>query len=111
MIMRNLLALAAALLLAGCADGPPIDTAALPATPAAFKERDSRFTLASPAEAQPRGTWWKAFGDPVLDDLIARADRANASIQVSAAHLTQARALLKSADADRMPQLGLGAAD
>jgi multidrug efflux system outer membrane protein len=107
---RTLLAPAFALVLMGCASGPPIDTAALPATPVAFKERDPRFTLASPAEAQPRGTWWKAFGDPVLDDLIVRADRANASIQVAAAHVTQARALLKAADADRMPQLDLGAA-
>jgi multidrug efflux system outer membrane protein len=106
---RMLLAPVLAAALMGCASGPPIDPAALPTTPAAFKERDSHFTLASPAEAQPRGTWWKAFGDPVLDDLVERADRANTSISVSAARLTQARALLKSADADRMPQLGLGA--
>jgi multidrug efflux system outer membrane protein len=107
--MKSLLLAPAVALLVGCADGPPIDTAALPATPAAFKERDPHWTLASPAEAQPRGTWWKAFSDPVLDDLVARADQANTSIAVAAARLVQARALLKSADAERLPQLGLGA--
>ena len=107
--MKNmLLAPAVALVLMGCASAPPIDTASLPATPAAFKERDPHWTLASPAEAQPRGTWWKAFSDPVLDDLVQRADRANTSISVAAARLVQARALLRSADAERLPQLGLG---
>ena len=107
--MKNmLLAPAVALVLMGCASAPPIDTASLPATPAAFKERDPHWTLASPAEAQPRGTWWKAFSDPVLDDLVQRADRANTSISVAAARLVQARALLRAADAERLPQLGLG---
>ena len=51
---------------------------------------------AAPAEAQPRGEWWKAFDDPVLDELVARADRNNTSIQVAAARLAQARALARS---------------
>jgi multidrug efflux system outer membrane protein len=45
----------------------------------------------------------------VLDELVARADRNNTSVQQAAARLAQARALLRSADADRMPQLGIGA--
>ena len=105
----RLATLIAALVLAGCASVPAIDPASLPAAPAAFKEGDGRWTQAAPAEAQARGEWWKAFSDPVLDDLVARADRSNASIQVAAARLAQARSLVKSADADRMPQLGLGA--
>lgn len=99
--------LLAALVLAGCASVPDIDPASLPATPAAFKEGDGRWTTVQPAEAQPRGEWWKAFADPQLDDLVERAARSNASVQVAAARLAQARALLKSADADRAPQLGL----
>jgi multidrug efflux system outer membrane protein len=101
--------LMAALLLAGCASPPPIDTTQLPATPAAFREGDGRWTVAAPADAQPRGTWWKAFGDPVLDDLIARAEARNDRIQIAAARLAQAKALLRSADAERMPQVGVGA--
>ncbi|HEY1393770.1 MAG TPA: efflux transporter outer membrane subunit, partial [Methylibium sp.] len=66
-------------------------------------------TLATLAEAQPRGQWWQAFADPTLDDLVERAGRGNSSIQVAAARLAQARALLRSAEADRAPQLDFAA--
>jgi pimeloyl-ACP methyl ester carboxylesterase len=55
-----------ALMTAGCATPPPIDQAELPAPPATFKEGDSPWRLAKPADAQPRGDWWKAFGDSVI---------------------------------------------
>jgi multidrug efflux system outer membrane protein len=100
-------ALVAALALAGCASLPDIDPASLPAAPAAYKEGDGRWTRAQPAEAQPRGEWWRAFGDPVLDDLVARANAANTSIRQSAARLAQARAVARSTDANRWPQLSL----
>ena len=81
-------------LLAGCATSlPKIEPEKLPQPPAAFKEGDGRWTQAAPAEAQPRGEWWKAFADPVLDDLVERANRSNTSIQVAAARLAQARAI------------------
>jgi multidrug efflux system outer membrane protein len=107
---RGLTALVTALLLAGCATPPAIDASALPATPAAFKEAGGTWTVAAPAASQPRGEWWKAFADPVLDELVARAERGNAGIQVAAARLAQARALVRSTDADRAPQLGASAA-
>jgi multidrug efflux system outer membrane protein len=95
-----------ALLLAGCATSlPKIDEAKLPAAPAEFKEN---WAIAAPAEAQPRGEWWKAFRDPVLDDLVARAERTNATIQVAAARLQQARAVARITDADRSLQAGVG---
>ncbi len=105
----KLTAVLTALILAGCASAPPIDPASLPTTPASFKEGDGRWTLAAPAAAQPRGDWWKAFADPVLDGLIERADVGNSSIQVAAGRLVQARALVRSARADQLPQLGIGA--
>jgi multidrug efflux system outer membrane protein len=96
------------LLLAGCATSlPEISADKLPEpAPAEFKEK---WTIAAPAEAQPRGEWWRAFNDPVLDDLIERANRGNASVRVAAARLAQARAAVRSTDADRSPQLGVGA--
>jgi multidrug efflux system outer membrane protein len=98
------------LLLAGCASTPPpIDASRLPEVPASFKEGDGRWTVAPPAEAQPRGEWWKAFSDPVLDELIERAGRGNTGIQVAAARLTQARAFARATDADRSLQAGVGA--
>jgi multidrug efflux system outer membrane protein len=101
--------LLAALVLAGCASPPIVEPIAPPAAPAAFKELDGRWVAVQPAEAQPRGDWWKAFGDPLLDDLVARAERGNTSLQLAAARLAQARALLRAADADRLPQIGVGA--
>jgi outer membrane protein, multidrug efflux system len=94
-------------LVAGCATSlPKIEPEKIPAAPAEFKEK---WTVAAPAEAQPRGEWWKAFGDPVLDDLVERAGRSNASVQVAAARLAQARAFVRSTDAERALQAGLGA--
>lgn len=97
----------AALVLAGCSTTPTFEPVAPPAAPLAFKELDGLWAALRPAEAQARGEWWKSFADPLLDDLVARADRNNTSIQLAAARLAQARALLRSIDADRLPQLGL----
>jgi multidrug efflux system outer membrane protein len=97
-------------LLAGCATAPPIDASALPSIPPAFSAGNARWTATQPAEAQARGTWWKAFSDPVLDDLIERATGSNASIQVAAARLVQARALVRATDAYRSLQATVGAA-
>ena len=98
------------LALAGCAATPPqIDPARLPSAPAAFKEGEGRWTGAEPAAAQPRGEWWKAFGDPVLDDLVARAERSNNDLQVAAANVARARALLRATDAARLPEVDAGA--
>ena len=98
---RLSLGLAAVALLAGCAASlPPVDPGALPPVPDSFK-----WTQAAPAEAQPRGEWWKPFSDPVLDELIARADRGNTGIRIAAARLTQARAFVRATDAARAPQI------
>jgi multidrug efflux system outer membrane protein len=108
-----LLPLVAALVLVGCASTP----AELPTfnMPAQFKEQavaaptDGKWTQAKPAEAQPRGEWWRAFNDPVLDGLVEKAGASNTSIQSAAARLAEARAVLRSTDADRSPQVGVSA--
>ncbi|WP_029000992.1 efflux transporter outer membrane subunit [Azohydromonas australica] len=102
----TVVALATALLISGCATPASIDPAAVPETPAAFKEGDGRWTASAPAEAQPRGDWWKAFADPALDRLVERATDGNTSIAVAAARLSQARAVLHATDSSRAPQLG-----
>lgn len=106
---RFLLApLAAALLLAGCATALP-ELPAQPAAPVQFKEDGQRWTVARPAEAQPRGTWWKSFADPALDRLVEQAALRNTSVQEAAARLAQARAFVRSARAERLPQVAAGA--
>jgi multidrug efflux system outer membrane protein len=95
------------LLLAGCATSlPEIQPEKLPPTPTEFKEN---WTIAAPAAAQPRGEWWKVFNDPVLDGLVERANAGNTGIQVAAARLAQARAAVRTTDADRALQVGVGA--
>ncbi|MES2941028.1 MAG: efflux transporter outer membrane subunit [Pseudomonadota bacterium] len=109
MKILSLSVLAAALLAAGCATTlSPLPTAI--DTPAQFKEAEgARWTLAQPAEARDRGAWWQAFNDPVLERLVLRAAANNTDIQQAAARLAQARALVRQAQADRLPQLGLSA--
>lgn len=105
----TLTALLAALVMAGCATAPePLPDNAPPA-PESFKEAEGRWARTVPAEAQPRGEWWNAFGDPVLADLEARAGAANGSIRLASARLAQARALARITNADRFPQVGIGA--
>jgi multidrug efflux system outer membrane protein len=104
--------LLAALILAGCASGPlPATPAAhaLPAVPAAFKEGHARFATVAPAEQAERGAWWLGFNDPVLSELVERAALRHTGVQEAAARLAQARALLRHAEADRAPQIGIGA--
>lgn len=106
----TVLPLVAALVLAGCASTSTFVPTAAPAAPVAFKEDGAaRFIDVAPAEAQPRGAWWRVFGDPVLDDLVTRASADNTSVQTAAARLAQSRALLRDANASLLPQVGLGA--
>ena len=90
--LRNFVALAAAFALAGCSLAPKFEQPKVE-TPNAFKaeamtllegERGS-WKVGEPAESQPRGEWWKSFGDPALDQLIAEAMAANPGLQTAAA--------------------------
>lgn len=107
--------LAAALALAGCMTQPlaPPDAHAGVPVPVAFGtagladgQLPVPWTVAPPAETQPRGAWWLAFQDTTLDALVERASAGNTSIQQAAARLAEARALLRSADANRSVQVG-----
>ena len=97
--------IAAALLLAGCVSVPALDPATLPAQATAFKSEAAAAQAATP---QAEGAWWRVFQDPVLDGLVERAQRNNNAIHVAAARLAQARALVRTTDAQRLPQLGVG---
>lgn len=111
-VMKSVfLPLFAAMVLAGCAtpelQAPQVDV------PAAFKEAATadaaRWKPAQPAEAQPRGEWWKAFNDSTLDRLIAEATAANPSLAAAAARVKQARALAGVVEADRVPNVSVDA--
>lgn len=72
------------------------------ASPVAWKQ-------AAPAGAFPRGEWWKAFNDPALDDLEARALNANQNLAAAAARVEQARAAAGLARSAYLPSVALGA--
>lgn len=110
-IKSTLLPVLAVMLLAGCAtpelQSPQIDV------PAAYKEAmatdAARWKPGQPAEAQPRGEWWKAFNDATLNRLIDDATAANQSLAAAAARVKQARALTGVAEADRVPNVNVEA--
>ena len=104
-----------ALVLAGCSTTPALQAPMVP-MPTAFKEAatpvtaadGSAWKVAQAAESQPRGQWWLAFNDATLNDLVAQAGEANATLAVAAARVKQARAIAGVANADRSVQVGAG---
>ncbi|MFC5461103.1 efflux transporter outer membrane subunit [Massilia niabensis] len=115
MIARGVAPLMAALLLSACA--APAFRQPQVEVPVAFKETPNGVRLAADgslwrparsAETQARGEWWLAFQDPALNELVGEATRKNASLAVAAARVKQARAITGIAQADRVPQVGLG---
>jgi len=108
-LSSTLLPLVSALVLAGCSTTPAFAPTVAPEAPVAFKEGGERWINLPPAGAQPRGEWWRVFSDPVLDDLVARADAQNTTLQAAAARLAEARALLRNANANLWPQVGVAA--
>ncbi|MGY6239106.1 efflux transporter outer membrane subunit [Burkholderia ambifaria] len=101
-------AVATAVLLAGCAVGPDYhrpDTS----IPAAFKEAPAGWKVAQPADRVDRGPWWSVYDDPQLDALIGKLNASNQTIAQSAAAYRQARALVAEARAAYFPTVGLTA--
>lgn len=102
-----LLSATAAVALSGCMVGPGY----VSPTPTAPSQAPFLEAGASPAFTgdQPPGEWWSLFGDPTLDALVGQALAANTDLRVAAANLAQARAVLKEAQAGRLPTTSIGA--
>ncbi len=101
-------AVATAVLLAGCAVGPDYhrpDTS----IPAAFKEAPAGWKVAQPADRADRGPWWSVYHDPQLEALVGKLNASNQTIAQSAAAYRQARALVAEARAAYFPTVGLTA--
>lgn len=103
---------AAFCLLAGCAGHagpPPSSTLQLPEqwrTPAA----DTPGTDApAPGRALDQ-EWWRAFGDPVLGDLVGQALSRNGDLRIARARLLESQARVTLARAAQAPQLSASAA-
>lgn len=100
----------AALLLGGCinlspAYAPPPVADGMPLQ---YKE-EAGWKTATPGESLESGTWWRMFGDPALNDLMAKANAANQNIAVAAANLRAARAQISVARSAFLPGVSLPA--
>jgi len=94
--------LACALLGAGCAVGPDYQRPDL-ALPKAYTEPDIGDALTI------RADWWRLYGDPVLDGLVAAALERNADIRLAVARIEEADANLRVVNAAFLPEIDLGA--
>lgn len=93
------------LLTSACAVGPDYVPPAVTA-PLAFKA-PTGWSVAAPGDHLDRGDWWTLFGDPVLNDLAARAETANQTIAAADAAYRQARATTRETRSDLFPAVDL----
>lgn len=105
----TLIALAAALLLAGCTTLEPKYELPVVDTPVAFKEGAGAWVPAAPADTLERGPWWELFDDPTLNALAAQVEVNNQNVAAAVANYAQARALTREQRASLFPQVGLDA--
>jgi NodT family efflux transporter outer membrane factor (OMF) lipoprotein len=96
----------AALLLAGCTQGPDYHRPAV-TVPPAYKELPPGWKVASPRAEADRGAWWTVYHDPALDDLERRVDVDNQNLKASEASYRQALALVREARSNLFPTLEL----
>lgn len=102
----NALALAVTALLAGCAI-PDSRPRLAPITDAALGLGAND---AAPAPAPAiADSWWRSFGDPQLDRLVADAQAGNPSLDAALARVRQASAILASDRANNGPNIAFDA--
>jgi NodT family efflux transporter outer membrane factor (OMF) lipoprotein len=90
------LAVAAGIVLAGCATPTLESTVEVP----------DQYAAASPAARGPEAAWWENYGDPVLSDLIRRAAVENRDVKVAAERLRAARAGAQISRSWLFPSIG-----
>ncbi|HWI85270.1 MAG TPA: TolC family protein [Sphingomonas sp.] len=105
MTFVKLLPAVSALALAACAVGPNY----APPLPAAGADAPLLTAGAPVNDAQAPDQWWKLYDDPVLNGLVADALAANTDIRVAVARLDRARASLRLARSDLLPQTTVSA--
>lgn len=104
---RPVLAILLMALLEGCTLGMDYQRPQVQ-TPVQYKN-DAPWKTATPGDALPKGSWWKLYGDAVLDDLQQQSVEANPGLQAAYARLSQVQAAAGITEAQRLPRLDLGA--
>ncbi|MCU0934430.1 MAG: efflux transporter outer membrane subunit [Thiobacillaceae bacterium] len=95
--------LLACLALAGCQAVGPDYTRPAVTLPASYADASEE------GQARVRADWWTLFGDPLLDELIARTQSGNFDLQAAVARVEQAEAALRVVGAAQAPSLDLDA--
>jgi len=62
---------------------------------------------AAPADTQPRGAWWEAFGDRKLNELQARLRGGSQGLRAAVARFEQARAVALGARSNLFPSVAI----
>ncbi|MGH8820131.1 MAG: efflux transporter outer membrane subunit [Rhodoferax sp.] len=105
---RTFFAAALTLWLSGCMVGPDYQRPQV-AVPAHYTEL-AGWTQATPAASAPKGDWWTAFHDPLLDRLEPMVSVSNQSVREDYANYQQALAEVKVARSALFPTLGIAGA-
>ncbi|MFC0204614.1 efflux transporter outer membrane subunit [Novosphingobium soli] len=104
MMKSAIASLLAATGLSACAVGPDhVAPVPPPSAEAPFIGAQSDAVTAGSPEAQ----WWRLYDDPVLDGLVADALAANTDLRVAVARIERARASLRGARSQALPQTDL----
>src|SRR5689334_2442468 len=92
----------AGLLLAGCRIPVQERPASTLTVPAAW-----RAPLQVGPNARVEGEWWRAFGDPALDALVAQALAHNGDLRAAGARLQEYQARIRVAQSAALPSLSI----
>ncbi|TCK35265.1 NodT family efflux transporter outer membrane factor (OMF) lipoprotein [Paraburkholderia sp. BL8N3] len=103
--IRTFLAASLVVLTSGCMVGPDYQRPQV-AVPATWQELPG-WTKAQPAAEGPKGDWWTAFHDPLLDELEPQVAVSNQTVRLDYANYQQALAELRVARAGLFPTLGV----
>lgn len=102
--LSTMMALAAAVVLAGCASVGPDYHAPHPAAP-----KLQGIEAGQESAAKFQAAWWKQFNDPTLDALIRLAAANNLDLRVAVSRLRASRARVSGARSAYLPDVSTGA--
>lgn len=105
--LLSALALAATVLITGCAVGPDYVRPTMD-LPTAYKE-PGPWKVAQPGQIDDNHRWWESYHDSILNDLIGQANQANQNMRLAEAQYRQAQATAAIARASLWPTIGASA--
>src|SRR5580698_8458339 len=93
------------LLVSGCMVGPDYHRPQV-SVPATYRELPG-WTQAEPAADGPKGQWWTAFNDPLLNELEPQVEVSNQTVRQDYANYQEALAEVKVARSGLFPTIGV----